>query len=431
MHAHADLGARHAPLRALRRRHHASRAPGSCYAHADGVRQGSEEGVGGDAAAAPLASCTVLEATIEQQAIREMSASIDEILDGLERRGRARSSLPVPSAPAGRPGTDTRTGATDFTTTNTQEKDVDEPDFVKNDGSRIFVLHGGSLVVVAAWPPESARVESVTPLEGQPVEMFLAGDRVAVFSRLGNARLETCGPARHRPRRAPRRSRSRSSTCRRPLRCRSTGTGGRVVRRARGGPATRCTRSSVAPQRGPKLVYWPEENIDWNRKDAVRDALERARAQNMHPHPRRAARGLAAPVHRERAPGGAGVRQLLRGERLGPPRLHDRDDARPGAAREPALDAAAAGRRGVRLEGRGSTSRPATPGRRRRARRRSGRTTPTSSSSTSGRTPGPRATSRPAGSPATSPTSSRSTRRAASCASPPRARRRSAGRAAT
>ena len=103
--------------------------------------------------------------------------------------------LPVPSTPcrASR-GTDTRTGATDFTTTNTQEKDVDEPDFVKNDGSRIFALHGGSLVVVAAWPPESARVESVTPLEGQPTEMFLAGDRVAVYSRLGNPGFETFGP---------------------------------------------------------------------------------------------------------------------------------------------------------------------------------------------------------------------------------------------
>ena len=86
-----------------------------------------DEGIDGGVAAEPVGSCQVLEATIEQRAIRGMNASIDEILDGLERRDVG-IVLPVPSAPT---GTDTRSGATDFTTTNTQEKDVDEPDFVK------------------------------------------------------------------------------------------------------------------------------------------------------------------------------------------------------------------------------------------------------------------------------------------------------------
>ena len=241
--------------------------------------KGSEETVDGDVAAAPVGSCTVLEATIEQRAIREMSASIDEILDGLERQGGGRfgidTPMPVPAA-----GPSGGTGATDFTTTNTQEKDVDEPDFVKNDGSRIFVLNGGSLVVVAAWPPESARVESVTPLEGQPVEMFLAGDRVAVYSRLGNPRLETFGPLGIVPAEPAALSLTVfdvSATA--PVPIYRHRWEGEYASARRTGDALHTV--SVAPQRGPRLVYWPEENIDWNRKDAVRDALERARAQNI------------------------------------------------------------------------------------------------------------------------------------------------------
>src|SRR5688572_6623504 len=89
-------------------------------------------GIGDDAAAVSLGSCEVLEATIERNAIREMSASIDGILDSLDRpdaRFGAGTPIPVPAAAPG------PAGATDFTTTNTQERDVDEPDFVKNDGS--------------------------------------------------------------------------------------------------------------------------------------------------------------------------------------------------------------------------------------------------------------------------------------------------------
>jgi hypothetical protein len=239
--------------------------------------KGAEETPDGDVAAAPVGSCEVLEATIEQRAIREMSASIDEILEGLDRRDGVGTAFPVPSAPS---PTDTRTGATDFTTTNTQEKDVDEPDFVKNDGSRIFVLHGRSLVVLTAWPPESARIESVTPLEGQPADMFLVGGRVAVYSRIGSDRApidRVSGIASADPGSFALTVFDVSSTAPVPL-YRHQWTGSYVSAR-RTGNALHTV--SVAPQRGPTLVYWPDQNIDWNRPGAVRDALERARAQNV------------------------------------------------------------------------------------------------------------------------------------------------------
>ena len=43
---------------------------------------------------------------------------------------------------------------TAHTETNTQVKEVDEPDFVKNDGKRIFALSGGYLYAATSWPPE-------------------------------------------------------------------------------------------------------------------------------------------------------------------------------------------------------------------------------------------------------------------------------------
>jgi beta propeller domain-containing protein len=237
--------------------------------------QKPDDGLDGDVAAAPLGSCAVLEATIEQRAIREMSATIDEILAGLDRRD-VTTALPVPAAPVpAAPG-----GAAEFTTTNTQEKDVDEPDFVKNDGSRIFVLNGRSLVVLEAWPPEAARIQSVTPLEGEPASMFLVGDRLAVYSRFGRPRLETFGPLSVVPGEPDAFTLTVfdvSSSAPVPLyRHRWEGT---LVGARRTGNALHTV--SVAPPRGPQLVYWPDGNVDWSRPGAVRDALARARAQNV------------------------------------------------------------------------------------------------------------------------------------------------------
>jgi uncharacterized secreted protein with C-terminal beta-propeller domain len=239
--------------------------------------QNRDEGINGDAAAVSLGSCEVLEATIERNAIRDMNASLDEILDSLERSGgRAGVDLAVPS-PASPPAA--TPGPTDFTTTNTQERDVDEPDFVKNDGSRIFVLNGRSLIVTSAWPPEGARIQSVTPLEGQPADLILLGDRLVVYTRLGTSGIDL------RPGQAVSATRDRfaltvfdvSSTAPSPV-YRHEWVGRYVSARRTGGVLHTVW---VAEQGGPSLVYWPDENIDWTRPGAVRNALERARAQNV------------------------------------------------------------------------------------------------------------------------------------------------------
>ncbi|MDE4907219.1 beta-propeller domain-containing protein [Methanogenium marinum] len=71
-----------------------------------------------------------------------------------------------------------------YSSTNVQVAGVDEADFIKNDGKYIYLVSGGRLVVVDAYPPLGAGIVSDTPLTGTPSNLFLSGDRLAVFSSL-------------------------------------------------------------------------------------------------------------------------------------------------------------------------------------------------------------------------------------------------------
>ncbi len=72
--------------------------------------------------------------------------------------------------------------AAEYSTTNVQVRGVDEADFVKNDGEYIYLISGGRLVIIDAYPAEDAAIVSETGLSGQPVELFLSGNRLVVFS---------------------------------------------------------------------------------------------------------------------------------------------------------------------------------------------------------------------------------------------------------
>ncbi|MHB8872591.1 MAG: beta-propeller domain-containing protein [Myxococcaceae bacterium] len=81
-------------------------------------------------------------------------------------------------------------GPAAYTTTNTQVKGVDEPDFVKNDGTRIFVLSGGTLYAAVSWPATALSRQGSLTIEGTPREMFLDGSRLVVFSEIFDSSIE-------------------------------------------------------------------------------------------------------------------------------------------------------------------------------------------------------------------------------------------------
>jgi inhibitor of cysteine peptidase len=94
----------------------------------------------------------------------------------------ARESAPKTAAPALTIPQAFDGSAADYSTTNVQIRGVDEADFVKNDGEYIYLISGDRLVIVDAYPAEKAGIISETSLPGQPVELFLSGDRLVVFS---------------------------------------------------------------------------------------------------------------------------------------------------------------------------------------------------------------------------------------------------------
>ena len=66
-------------------------------------------------------------------------------------------------------------------TTNNQVEGVDEADYIKNDGKYIYMLSGNSLVIMDAYPPQGAKIASVTNLTGNPQKIFVNKDKLVVF----------------------------------------------------------------------------------------------------------------------------------------------------------------------------------------------------------------------------------------------------------
>jgi len=142
-----------------------------------------------EAALIPLGSCDEVETAVRSAAVRAMNDLIDERLEsdlaalsqgrcynysgGLEggfSTGVGSPRTPVPTVPK------------QVSQTNNQVAGVDEADFVKNDDQYLYVIAGQRLSIIAAWPPEEARVVSALELADQPKRMFVEGDRLLVYS---------------------------------------------------------------------------------------------------------------------------------------------------------------------------------------------------------------------------------------------------------
>ncbi len=68
--------------------------------------------------------------------------------------------------------------------TNNQVEGVDEADIVKTDGDRLYVLSGTAFTVLQAWPASALAIEQSIGLEGQPLEMFVEGDKAVIFAQV-------------------------------------------------------------------------------------------------------------------------------------------------------------------------------------------------------------------------------------------------------
>jgi uncharacterized secreted protein with C-terminal beta-propeller domain len=72
----------------------------------------------------------------------------------------------------------------DFSSTNVQVKNVDEPDYLKNDGKYLYIVNQNWLTIVDAYPGENAKIllKVALDIEQQNLEnMFLNGDKLVIF----------------------------------------------------------------------------------------------------------------------------------------------------------------------------------------------------------------------------------------------------------
>jgi len=73
--------------------------------------------------------------------------------------------------------------ASEYSTTNIQEKNVDEADIVKNDGKYIYTLSKNTLNIVEAYPAKNAKLLSSIKINGFAQELFLKENKLVIFSQ--------------------------------------------------------------------------------------------------------------------------------------------------------------------------------------------------------------------------------------------------------
>ncbi len=78
----------------------------------------------------------------------------------------------------------TSDGASEYSETNNQVEGVDEADFIKNDGSYIYILVKDKFKIIDAWPPENAQTISSYTIEGTPKKLFINENHALIFSSL-------------------------------------------------------------------------------------------------------------------------------------------------------------------------------------------------------------------------------------------------------
>ena len=82
------------------------------------------------------------------------------------------------------PSAKVESGGSDYSTTNVQVANVDEPDYIKNDSKYVYIVSRNTLSIIDAYPAEDAKVilKIALDIESQYIQnMFLNEDRLVIF----------------------------------------------------------------------------------------------------------------------------------------------------------------------------------------------------------------------------------------------------------
>lgn len=140
----------------------------------------AQGGQNDSASLAAVTSCPALLAELKQATIKEMEKRIDDNLQNVLRGGGC-YGLDMPTGLNPAPPSNS---ATEYSETNVQVIGVDEADFVKNDGSYIYILANGKFRIIDSWPPEEAKEISAVNIEGTPKKLFVYEGKAFIYSSL-------------------------------------------------------------------------------------------------------------------------------------------------------------------------------------------------------------------------------------------------------
>ena len=94
------------------------------------------------------------------------------------------TGAPVPAAIPQGAVDKTESGGSEYSTTNVQVENVDEPDYLKNDSKYVYIVSQNTLSIIDAYPAESAKLvlKIALDIDSQYIQnMFLNEDRLVIF----------------------------------------------------------------------------------------------------------------------------------------------------------------------------------------------------------------------------------------------------------
>src|SRR5207244_12067155 len=99
--------------------------------------------------------------------------------------GATLGSSPSPASPQADKSAITPTVGPGYSTTNVQVANVDEPDFLKNDGKYVYILSGDKITILDAYPAENASIiikAGIDIPKGQTLQtMFLNKESLVIY----------------------------------------------------------------------------------------------------------------------------------------------------------------------------------------------------------------------------------------------------------
>lgn len=107
--------------------------------------------------------------------------------------GGLEESLQLSRANTGSVSLDRMYTSEEYSTTNVQVQNVDEPDFLKNDGKYVYILSDDKLTIIDGYPAEDAKIILKMGIDVQRQNldnMFLNEDRLVIFYR-GDYEMKT------------------------------------------------------------------------------------------------------------------------------------------------------------------------------------------------------------------------------------------------